>query len=242
MQNVRVWGVPPDSHFSQTLVEADLRMKRISIGLDMPQVRGMTSHLAMLKGGGNSMQRWWLTPLYEAFQKSEDGDAFQLAGQRAQLMAQEEFVSQTGQVSDAPFTRVSTRRFAQLFTEKFPELCEKVPVFAELQNLIDLAIVAALFKKEQLPEKAGWEMSLFGDPARTPLVKRAVPKQVPSISNFKAARRGMILGLVGGGVTIRPMQAINKIEFKTDEGKRLGGIRTGALPEQVPEKHPWWWD
>ena len=51
-----------------------------------------------------------------------------------------------------------------------------------------------------------------------------------------------ILGQVGGGVTIHPMQAIAKIEFKTDEAKRLGGVRSRALPEQVPEKHPWWWD
>jgi len=115
-------------------------------------------------------------------------------------------------------------------------------VFAELQSLMDLAIVAALFKREQLPDQVGWEMSLFLDRERAKMVARRIPKQVSSTFNYKTARRGMILGVVGGGVTVNPMQVVRKIEFKTDEAKRLGGIRSAAAGKQVPEKHPWWWD
>lgn len=196
----------------------------------------------MLTPGGNSMQRWWFTPLYDAFIKSADENAFQLAGQRAQLLAQEEISDNTGQRQNAAFTRVTTKRFAKQFTEKFSDLADKSPVFAQLQNLIDLAIVAALFKKERLPQKVDWTMSLFLDPSRATIIKGRAPVQVPSVVNMRAAGRGLIIGLVGGGVTINPMRTIRTISFKTDSGKRLSGIRTGARSNPAPEQHPWWWD
>ncbi|HID22737.1 MAG TPA: DUF1598 domain-containing protein, partial [Planctomycetaceae bacterium] len=241
MQEVRVWGVPPDSHFAQVLVEADYRMKRISIGLENPRVPGLKSHLAMLRPHGNTMQRWWFTPLYDAIYTTDDHLAFQIEGQRAQLLAQEEVASASGQRSAAAFTRRSTRAFAKQFTEKFPELAEKLPVFAQLQNVIDLAIVAALFRKEGLPEKVGWKMELFLDPERAVVARGRVPKKVPT--SFKTKRsRGMILGLLAGGVVIGPEATVKQVPFRVDSARRLGGVRRGAVSGERPEQHVWWWD
>jgi hypothetical protein len=242
LQNITVWGVPADSHFGCTLVEADWRMKRLSLGLENPQVPKFQSHLAMLGRGGNSTQRFWFLPLYDAFQQNEEGTAFQFAGQRAQLMSQEEYVSDAGKRSDAATTRVSTQRFAKLFTEKFPELAGVMPIFAELQNTIDLSILAALFKKERLPQKAGWRMSLFLDSERATYAAAPAPKHVASVVNYRTAGRGMIVGLVGGGVVINAMDAVRAIEFKTDESDRVNGVRAAALENHHPETHPWWWD
>ena len=52
-QNISVWGVPEDSHFALTLVDADYRMKLIAAGLDRPRVRGLNSHLALTRPGTN---------------------------------------------------------------------------------------------------------------------------------------------------------------------------------------------
>lgn len=242
MQNIRVWGVPANSHFGCTLVEADWRMKQLSMGLENPRVRGFRSHLAMVGRGGNSTQRFWFLPLYEAFQQNQEGTAFQFAGQRAQLLSQEELVSDTGKRTDAPTTRVSTQRFAKLFTEKFPELTEAVPIFAELQNTMDLAILAALFKKERLPQRIGWKMALFLDSERAHYATSQAPKQVASVVNCRRVGRGMIVGLVGGGVVVNAMKTVRAIEFQTDEADRVNGVRSGALDNPHPERHPWWWD
>jgi len=242
MQNVRLWGVAGETHFAEALVEADYRMKLIALGLEKPNVRGLTSHLQLVGSGGNSMQRWWFTPLYDAFNTTEDRDAFQFAGPRAQLMSQDEQVSPQGQRSDAPFTRISTQRFGKNFTAKFPELAARSPIFAELQNLIDLAVLAALLKKEQLPQKGDWKMTLFLETSKTKLHQGNVPREVPSAVNYKKARRGLIVGLVGGGVTINADATVRAIEYKIDPAARLGGIRTSALTNKSPEKHPWWWD
>ena len=242
MQNVRVWGVNPESHFAEALVEADYRMKLISLGLENPKVRGLISHLRMVGTGGNSIQRWWFTPLYDTFNTTNDHNAFQFAGQRAQLMSQEEQVGSQGQRSDAPFTRVSTKKFSKLFTDKFPDLAKKSPIFAELQNLIDLAVLAALMKKEGLPQKAEWRMSLFLDQQRAKTQKGNAPREVPTAVSYRKVRRGMIVGLIGGGVTINATATVRSIRYKTDAAARLDGIHQAAMKKDGPKQHPWWWD
>ncbi len=172
MQDVSLGGVPAESHFAELLVEADIRMKRVAIGVDGPPVKGFRSHLSMVGAGGNSMQRWWFTPLYDAFTKTADGLAYDFRGQRAQLVSQEELVSAAGRRSNAPFTPVSTQKFSKQFTARFAEIADATPVFAELQSMFDLAVLAALLKKEGLSQKVGWAMELFLDAERATIAKR----------------------------------------------------------------------
>lgn len=240
MQDVRVFGVPADSHFGEALVEADLRMKRLSIGVEPAPIKGFKSHLAFIGPGENTMQRWWFTPLYDAFTKSADGLAFQFRGQRVQLLSEEEVVSDAGNRSGASFTHVSVQKFSKQFTDRFPELANAVPVFAELQGLFDLLVMSALLKKERAAEKADWRMALFLDPARATIAKRNVPRQVETALNHKPGTGKVIVGLLGG-VQIDPQRTVNGADFKTDGG-RVGAARTTALPEKRPEEHRWWWD
>ena len=241
-QTVSVWGVPPHSHFAQTLVEADVRMKHIAVGLLTPPVRGLRSHLSLLKPQGNSMQRWWVTPLYEAIYISDDRLAFQLAGQRAQVMAQEELVDADGRRSDAAVTRVTTRQFAKIFTEKFPLLADRSPVFAQLQNLIDLSILVALMRKEELPQRVGWSMEFFLSPERALLARGEIPTRIASVYNTKSVGGRLILGLVTGGVVLAPRQALERIPTRISDDKHFSLRRRQALTKTPSSSHPWWWD
>jgi hypothetical protein len=242
MQDVRVFGVPADSHFAELLVEADIRMKRLSIGADRTPLRGFKSHLAFVGRGENTMQRWWFTPLYDAFTRSDDGLAFQFSGQRVQLMSQEELISDSGKRTNAPFSHVSTQKYSKQFTARFPELAVVTPAFAELQSLFDLAILAALMQKERLPEKIGWPMALFLDSQRASLVKQNVPKQVQSISKYKTMGQSLYVAQVGGGVTIDPVQILEDTEFRDDSGAKLGTMRADEIAREKSDEHPWWWD
>ena len=187
------------------------------------------------------MQRFWITPLYDAFQTNEDKTAYAISGQRAQVMSQEEYVDGAGQRTDAPFTRVSTQRFAKTFTEKFPEIAATMPVFAELQNQLDLVILAALLKKDRLAQRIGWQKSLFLDEQRAHFARMEAPKHVNTVANFKRAGQALV-GLIGGGVVIDAMQTVRNAEFKTDTAERLNGIRRGAMKTTASESHSWWWD
>ncbi len=239
-QNVSVFGIPADSHFAVTLVEADFRMKRISLGKEPSGVRGLKSHLSLIKPGGNSIQRWWFTPKYDSISTTEDRTAFQLAGQRVQLHAQDEIAAASGARADASFERASTHDFARMFTAKYPELAARSPLFAELQNLFDLAIMAALVHEERLAEKVGWEKRSFSRTDSELIPAYSVPRHVPSMSTFRKARRGLILGLIGG-VTIEPGQVLRQAAVG-DDATRLSGIRRLALDAGSADEQPWWWD
>src|SRR5690606_18087577 len=153
-------------------------------------VRGLRSHLSLLKPNGNSIQRWWFVPFYDALYASEDGTAYHLTRQRAQLLAQEELSSLAGERSDAAVTRATTAQSGHMLTQRFADLAEQSPVFAQLQNLCDLAVITALLRREDLPGQVGWEMQTFRNEASRLVGSYAVPRQVESASTFRRAGRG----------------------------------------------------
>jgi hypothetical protein len=242
MQNISLSGVPVESHFAELLLEADIRMKRLSVGVDSIPVKGFHSHLSMVGPGANSLERWWFTPLYDAFTRTADGLAFEFSGQRVQLESQDELVSGAGQRSSAPFTRVTTQKFSKQFTDRYTEVAKVVPAFAELQSLFDLSIMAALIKKERLDRMVDWPMSLFLDAQRATIVKRNVPRQIHSVSNYKVLGKGVFVAQVTGGVEIDAWHVVRNIEYATDSGGKLHTAHDKAATKEHPEEHRWWWD
>ncbi|QDU09269.1 DUF1598 domain-containing protein [Gimesia aquarii] len=241
MQDVSVTGVPAGSNYARVLVEADYMLKRISIGLEPSGIREIKSHLATLRGGGNSTQRWWFTPLYDAFTTTANRDAFTFSGQRLQMMSQEEFVNQAGQRSDAAHTRLSTTRYAQQFTKYFAKLADQHPTFAELQSITDLTVLAALINKERLHQQVGWDHRFFSSEMDYLVPQGNIPKQVPTAMNYKKASRLMIC-LVGGGVTVNARAVVNQTEFLTSRDNTLDQKKNAAIQRRGENTTRWWWD
>lgn len=241
MQDVSVTGVPAGSNYARVLVEADYMLKRISIGLEPSGIREIKSHLATLRGGGNSTQRWWFTPLYDAFTTTEDRDAFHFSGQRLQMMSQEEFVNQAGQRSDAAHTRLSTTKYAKQFTKYFAKLADQHPTFAELQSITDLTVLAALIKKERLDQRVNWYHRFFSTEVDYLVPMGNIPKQVPTAMNYKKANRLMIC-LVGGGVTVNARAVVNQTEFQTSRDQSLAEKKTASFERRREKTTRWWWD
>jgi hypothetical protein len=236
LQDVTVWGLPEDSHLANVLVEADYRMKQIVMGHENPRVKGFKSHLAMLKPGKGSLFRWWFIPLYDKFETNADSTAWRFAGQRAQLLSQEEYANAAGQRFAKPHTAQSANRFAKQFTERFYELSQNVAVFSELQNAFDLTVFAALIKKHNVVERIGWDMSLFMDAERLPSEKLVPAKQIPSSANCKRQGSRLVLGILGGGVVISPRRVLEEDAVETPRmGKAL------AVAEELRGQR-WWWD
>lgn len=231
-QTVSLWGVPEDSHFAVALTAADLSMKRIALGLDPSGVRGIRSHLALLLPQGNSMQRWWFMPYYEPLGTNDERTIFEIKGQRAQLMAQEERVNFEGQRQDAPFTRLTTQKFAQLFTEHFEELAKVNPVFAELQSLYDLSLAASLVRKQWPSQTEAMGIDTLLNDKRLPLKTYPVPKSVPSASTYRKSSRGLLIGLIGG-VTIDMGPVVNQ----TRTNPNLNSERF----QPQSQNSGWWW-
>ncbi|MCR9202069.1 MAG: DUF1598 domain-containing protein [Planctomycetaceae bacterium] len=232
--NVTVFGLPENSHAALTTVEADFQLKLLALGLKKPAIRGFKSHLAMARPAENMMRRWWFAPRYEAIERTETADAFRLSGPRLQLMSQEELVDAQGNRTSAAFEEVSAEKYTQQFNRHLEKLCQQVPSFAATQNLFDLAVVTALIRQHDLATRVGWKPSLLLDERQLPLRRYTVPTEVPSMANTRSAGRSLIMGLIGGGVTVVPAQVASQATPLAD---------AAVLPRlDAGDSGLWWWD
>jgi len=196
-QVISIHGVPKDTHFAVVLVEADLRMKRIALGKDPSQVKGVTSQLQYQRTGGGTLSRWWFTPLYEPIQANADRSLYYLSGQRLQLLAQDEFTNAQGDRANAPLTKQGSSKFVRQFTDQIPELAIAHPAFAELQNLFDWMVVCTLIRNHQLHDSIQWQPAVLGDASQLATRVYPIPEGVDSVAMTNRMGR-TVLGLVGG--------------------------------------------
>ncbi|MEZ6061233.1 MAG: DUF1598 domain-containing protein [Planctomycetaceae bacterium] len=234
MWNVSIFGVPPSSQTAASFVEADYQLKRLTLGLDSPRVRGFRSYLAMATIYGNMMRRWWFTARYESLEASPDETAFHMTGPRLQLMSQDELVDAAGNRKDAPDSTASNEKFTRQFNEKMEELCERVPSMAVLQNQFDLAVAAALIRTYRLAERIDWTADLFLDDQRLTLHQYSVAEQVPSQVNVRFTAGQLMIGLVGGGITMVPASVVNRDRLTIRDDLKM--------PAMNAEPNSWWWD
>lgn len=240
--HVRIIGVPEDSHFARGLVEADYRMKLLNLGLEKPGVKGFKSHLAMV-ASPQAYQRWWFVPNYDEIVRADDGLAFQLTGQRAKLLGEDQLANESGQRTPAAQNKSTTVDYAQQFTDKFPQIAARMPVFAELQQLIDWTVLAALIRRERLAERIGWSMSLFLDAEQLPHESWPAPKEVACLLNTKTGHGGTIIGILAGGVSIQPSDVLRKVAaIPADAAIELQDRRVKSLSRPDSDASPWWWD
>jgi hypothetical protein len=196
-QTITLSGVPRDSHFAMVLVEADLRMKRIALGKDPAGVRGVPSHLSLMRLGDASMTRWWFVPLYDPIGVNAERTRFELSGQRLQLLGQDEYTNFQGQRAEAASNRLGTTKFVKEFTDHIPQMVEVQPSFAELQNLFDWMVVCTLIERQKLAAAIDWSPTVLGESKLLPVATYPVPEGVDAVAATNKIGR-TTLGLVGG--------------------------------------------
>lgn len=243
LQNVTVLGVSPKSHFAQVLVEADYRMKLIGIGLEKPAVKiqAYVDKANPRDVSRNALQRWYFTPNYECVRKSEDGNAAQLVGDGVQLIGANELVNADGaRAANANAVDLASKAFTTSFTQNYGALAAKSPVYAQMRNLIDMAIAAALIQQQGYYSKAGWSLPVFGDESKFAVETYEAPKQVESAVNviWKGAT---LMTPIGGGVQIHPTKAIQESYLLPDEKGAVAKTRESIDLEKLGPTQ-WWWD
>lgn len=243
MQTVRVMGVPPDTHFAQVMVEADYRMKLIGIGLERPPIK-LASYVDAANPAQvsrNALQRWYFMPDYNCVRVSEDKLAMEMVGQGVKLVGEDEFVSNDGarKQTGSAGNRAS-KTFTSGFTQRYEELSAVAPVYAQLRNLIDLAVLAAHLRQQDLYRKANWQMTTFGEEAKFTVETYRTPLQVETAVT-SVWRGNTLMTPVGGGVSIRAEQALDSQNLLPDEGAKLQGLRQRIDLKNL-KAGQWWWD
>lgn len=245
MQDVVVHGVPADTRVAQVLVEADYRMKLIGVaklegGPKVPSYFDLLRRAGETKGAPMEALRWWMTMKYGAILHSGDRNFFEIQGSSVLVQSENQFISAQGKHLPTGISEPVNRLFAQNFTTNYNELAERDPVFADMRNIFDMALVAALCRVEGLHDKADWDLGAFAPEGAYQPAKVYAPKEVESVINHRVYGGKDIVVQVAGGVQADVVAIVkDKALAKSDEGVK-DVARRGKLPK-LPEGR-WWWD
>ncbi|MDP1796097.1 MAG: DUF1598 domain-containing protein, partial [Planctomycetaceae bacterium] len=155
LQDVVVWGVPADSRVARVIVEADYRMKLIGIdkldaGKEIPSYFDLLPKAMQKNPPATEALRWWLSMKYDAVTHSPDRTAFEIVGSSVLCQSENQVLTAEGKHLPTGQSEPINRQFAENFTQNYASLSKRDNVFADMQNVFDLALVAAMIRQERL--------------------------------------------------------------------------------------------
>jgi hypothetical protein len=242
LQNVIVDGIPANSRVAKVIVDADYRMKQIGIG-KVEGAPGMKSYFDLLTraeqrgSGGMDALRWWMTVGNESFRMSPTGEAFELSGNSVRCLAEDQIVNADGTRDATGKARGANAEFAQLFTKHFAALANEDAVFADLQNVFDLAMVAALVHSQGLTEAAHLGSESF-NAVETKSVE--VPAELMTSAAHRVFDGRHVVVQVAGGVRA-DMASVVRDARRFQESFELTQKSLDASPIGHGSGN-WWWD
>jgi hypothetical protein len=245
LQDVEIDGIEPDTRVAQVLVEADYRMKLVGIDLEDGLLE-VPSYLDLVQAEGKTpaamdVLRWWFTMNYEAVASNPERNVFQIRGPSVQVLSENELLTARGERIHTGQSKSHNEEFARNFTGHFSRLAAKYPIYAELANVFDLALVAALLDAQHLPELVDWHMACIMDPAQYDVPLSPAPRTVDSVANVRVIGKTQILGAVSGGVRVEPGRYVRPDAIQTDAEGALASKREQSAPGELPSD-AWWWD
>ncbi len=236
-QKISVTGVPDTSHFARVLVAADYRMKRIGMSLEPAPIPGLPGFLQLIpanaRRAGNVLPRWWLAPDHEPLLRDADGLTWELRGVSVKAMAESDFFDAAGTRRETVQADPASQKWADMMTERYGELATAEPVFGQLRNCMDLAIVAALIVGESLPEKAQVQLPMLLDEGPLATAELPAPKQVDSKATV--AKKGRTWFVACGGVQINPWAIVQSAE----QSGTLAAVRSTVGFDGQTDR---WWE
>jgi len=245
-QMISITGVPATSHFARVLVAADYRMKRLAMNFDPAPIAGLPSYLQMMRPGGrgprSAMPRWWLATNYDPLLTDDEGLAWELRGPGVKAMTEEDFLLANGDRVHSGKASPLAQKWANNMTAKYDELSQRDPIFGELRNCMDLAVIAALVFKENLPVKASCDVSPLIGENGPPVDAFVVPKQVDTQASFVKKGDNWIIS-ASGGVLIHSWGVADR----KDRTDTLAPLRNKAQPPAsdkavAAQSTTWWWN
>ena len=243
LQNVIVQGIPQDSRIASVIVDADYQMKLIGIG-KREGADGMKSYFDLISRSerrGSSMDalRWWMTVGYDAIYVAPNQQAFEFSGRSIRCLSENQIVKHDGTHVASGKSEKANAEFARLFTENLPKLADQDLVFADLQNVFDLALVSALVQSQGIAHQAGWHSEVFGADGSYKPADVDVPDELMTAANFRTYRGGDIVVQVAGGVRgdlKSIVQNPESFEISAEVAKKA------ATANPIGQSGRWWWD
>ncbi|MFO0896017.1 MAG: DUF1598 domain-containing protein [Pirellulales bacterium] len=246
-QRIDIFGVSPTTRVAQVLVEADYRMKLVGMGLE-PGTPDVPSYLQLIdvpRGGSPpplTVLRWWFALAEKQLEATNERDAWRFPAGSVRVLSENELLAELGRRVHTGQSDPLNLEFARNFTTHFDDLAVKYPVYAELENVFDLSLVAAAIRTHGLAAQVGWSLTGFGDAKRLVLPETAAPKSVESVVNHRVIRKVHVVAGVSGGVSLDPRGRVQADALKAGDYGALTAERQTAAKAAPPAADRWWWD
>jgi hypothetical protein len=205
LQKIRVFGTPNDSRTTFITVAADYKLKQMCLALEPIPVPGVGSPVDNSRAAGN---RFWFEANYAPLLVSPGGDAYELRGPRLILKAGALPFDEKGATETA-------KTFAKNFSAKIPQLATMVPLYADLQNVADMSVVAALIRKDDLARKVGLDLSWIMSASNYATARFQTPLTAETVVNYTNG------SIVAGGVTLDVNHAVASANREQDQKEAL---------------------
>ena len=232
-QQIKLDGLPADSHMARVILAADFRMKLYGMNLAKAPVAGLPSYLEMVSQQANLAQlqsRWWMACDYSAIEHSQDRMAWKISGPGIKTLTEEEQIAADGSFKQSGKADRLAKKWADLFTKKLDELATKDTVFGDLRNVMDMCIVAALIESQELQGLSHCDLSgLMGETARVELAKFEVPTSIDPQCSFLQTVKGWVV-TASGGVMVDSWETVSHLKANDAVA---GGLKYGAIWEKA---------
>jgi hypothetical protein len=245
LQDVEINGIPNDSRVAAVIFEADYRLKMIGIGKlpggpGIPSIFDLFPTTGEVKSRRMDALRWWLSMKYDAVMHNPDRNVFEIKGSAVLCQSENEKISASGQRIHTGKSEAANQLFAANFTEHYSELASQDPVFADLQNIFDLSLVAALLADNRVADWIGRDMGSFAADGAYRTAHYQSPKSIMSVVNHRVYNGKGIVVQVAGGLDGRIRNVLNDPHVFR-ETTTLAGVQTEGRAPELPEGR-WWWD
>ncbi len=196
-QRARIGGVPKDSPFAKTMLDADYAMKRVMNEVERVDVPGYRTLLKIVQREHPSefRTRFWFYPVQPTpgdVQVSADGGTL-LFTSDVQVLSEEVAFARQGMIGMGRTVTVADEAGAS-FTEHRRDIAQKQPVVARLMALFDVVLLGRILKS------VGTQTALLERVVALPYRPVVVPESYPGVRVAIDATQSMILF---GGVEIR---------------------------------------
>lgn len=241
-QMIHLTGIAQDSRYARTMVAADFEMKRVAMGLTRSGVEGLPSYIEMSRNashGSGQNPRWWMACDYEDLVRSEDGLTWKLSGNRVKTLTEQDLIDQDGSAKSSGKKDRIAQAWADKMNQHLATLSAKMPIFSELQNVMDMTVLATLIRQEGLAQKAGLDLSVLagdadGETSPIQLAAYEVPRSVSPQCSFIRGKRGWIV-TASGGVDINAFEVVEKQKVQDS-------IKDSVATKLADKSDRWWWN
>ncbi|MBR5626292.1 MAG: DUF1598 domain-containing protein, partial [Thermoguttaceae bacterium] len=226
MMDITFTGIPESSRMASVLVAADYRMKQLSLGFDKSALKGFNSYFSMIKKGSKNAygQRFWIEPAYNTVYHDSDNLTWNVSESKINTLTEREYFDQQGNRSASGKVDAAAEKWARTMTQRYSELSDVEPVFAEAKNCMDIALVVALIYAQNLKQAVHANFDALENKNVLLLPKYDSPKQVESQSLVRISQKASLA--VTGGILVNPWETVTK-DLELDS--RLNDFRNSVV-------------